>query len=363
MSNLPQIIITADSEAVLEKKKIWSEVGLVVHNANITLAAKAKAALDLLNGAVPKNINEILGAEVVLKQVKLTLTETETERKDVTSKFDAVTKALMVHEKAIKDAIPAYEAAIISIKKADEQAREQARLAEQKIKQDQEFAITNINQQSTAIESLIAEQCQKAYEHALNTNITIEKLGEFLEGFKSKMPANKLTLNKPVTITQENWDYAFKYLDAPNYEDYRALFVGEVTRKFEFYETALNNKEAAIALSKESEARKEAERAEELANKNVAAHLETIAQPIPVFSSSTKDLKKKYEVDLPETDANAVLIITAFLTNYQLVKDGIRVSQAFNLSVKQMASALAWYKNKDENFSATGIKFKTTEKL
>ena len=83
----------------------------------------------------------------------------------------------------------------------------------------------------------------------------------------------------------------------------------------------------------------------------------------PLVVSDIKELKKSYAIDMDDTEQNAILIIAAFVTHFNIAKEGVRVKSMFKLSVEQMGAALAWMKNKDENFSHTGINFKINDKL
>ena len=363
MSNLPQIIITADSEVILNKKKAWSEVGLTVHNTNLQLEEKAKEALEILTKMTPKNIDQINGAEVILKDVKAKLAIIELERKAVTSKFDQVTSALMTHEKSVKDALPAYTNAIVAIKKAHEAEQEKIRQAEQKEKQEKEAAINYINKAYTDIKSMVADQCQKAFEYALNKSIEGDRLASYITKVKANKTEKDFTIVKPVEMRQDFFDGAWAYLDTPSPADFVTYFHKEVDKQFEFYVVALKNKDAAIQANKEAAERAALALQEDLANRNVAARLETIATSTAEIVSDVKELKRKYELDMTDSEANALLIITAFVTNFAQVKDGIRTKAWLNMSVSQMGAALAWYKNKDDKFTCTGINFKTVEKL
>lgn len=363
MANSLQIIITADSDVVLKKKQAWAEVGFTVHNTNIQLAEKAKEALEILTKMTPKNIGQINGAEVILKEVKAKLAIIELERKAVTSKFDQVTAALMVHEKLVKDAMPKYQQAIIDLKKVHEAEQEKVRQAEMKVKQEKQAAVDFINKAYTDIKSMIADQCQKAFEYALGKDVTGERLDSYLKKVKSNKTEKDFTIVKPAEMNQEYFDGAYSYLDTPSVADFITYFHAQVDEKFAFYTVALKNKAEAIQASKEKAEREALELQEDLANRNVAARLETIATSTAEIQSDVKELKKKYEIDMPDSEGNALLIITAFVTNFAQVKDGIRTNNWLNMSVNQMGAALAWYKNKDENFNCTGIKFKTIEKL
>lgn len=364
MSNTPQVIITAPSDVILKKKQAWAEVGLTVHNANIALEQKAKAALDLLNGTSPKTIDEVVNSENILKQVKATLASIESERKTVTSKFDAVTSALMTHEKAVKDALPAYQKAIIEIKKIDEANKAKIKAAEEAKKLAKEKAINYVSDEFTRMKDMVADLCQKAYEHALEKNVTLEKLSSYLTKLKAKKTDKDFTVVKPENMLQEDFDHGYKSIDMAAPSDMLLYYHKQMDAKFEFYEVALKNKDAAIQASKEAEERAKQEREEELANAKVAARLETISTPTEALvDNGVKELKKKYTIDMPDDEASILLIMTAFITNFAQAKDGVRVKSLMKLSIEQMGTALAWLKNKDNAFNFTGINFKIEEKL
>lgn len=362
MSNLPQIIITADSEVVLKKKAAWSEVGLTVHNANIALEQKAKEALSLL--VLPKTIDDINAAESNLKDVKTKLSIIELERKAVTSKFDAVTSALMTHEKLVKDALPAYTNAIVAIKKIHEAEQAKLKAEAEAEKQWKEQAVNFIHAEFNRFRDLIADQCQKAYEYALGKDISPDVLGAYLVKVKANKTEKDFTIFKPEKMTQLLFDFALKQVDMVSPADMLITFHCEVDKKFEFYNVALKNKEAAIQASKEAELAAQAERLAVLANANIATRLETIATSTDaVVDSGIKELKKKFAIDMPDDDQSALLIITAFVTNFAAAKEGVRVKSMMSLSIGQMGTALAWLKNKDNAFSFTGINFKIDDKL
>lgn len=359
-NNLPQVIITASDEVILKKKQAWSEVGLTVHNANIQLKAKADEALAMM--VAPTTIDEMVAAETVLKAVKAKLGVIEADRKLVTGQFDKVSAALMLHEKAVKDAIPSFQTAIINIKKAHEAEQAKLRQAQEAERLAKEQAINFVNEAYSNMQALIADQCQKAYEYGLN-NISEEKLAAYLKKVKAKLTLKEFTLNRPESITIDNFNHALVTTEMATAEMMLEHFQVKLDEKFQFFSVALKNKEAAIQAAKEKTEREELERAERLANANVAARLETIATSEAEISSDIRELKRKYEIDMPDTESSALLIITAFVTNFAAVKDGVRVKSYLKLDVTQMGAALAWLKNKDNAFTFTGINFKVTEKL
>ena len=363
MSNLPQIIITADSEVVLKKKQAWSEVGLTVHNANLRLEARAKEAIAQLTP--PKTIDDISIAEAVLKDVKLKLTSIETERKAVTSKFDQVTSALMLHEKAVKDALPAYQNSIIAIKKVHEAEQAKVLLKQEAEKRLKETCINGLNADYNRMKDQVANICQKAYEFALGEGkVTEAKLSAYISKVKAKLKLEDFAFVCPTLIPIEMFDTCYGEMDMPDQISMLAYFHRAVDVKFEFYSVAIKNKDAAIKMAKEVAEKEAAERADELANQVVATRLEVIATSTDaVIDNGVKELKKSYAIDMEDTEQNALLIMAAFVTNFNAAKEGVRVKSMFKLSVEQMGAALAWMKNKDENFSHTGINFKINDKL
>lgn len=360
MSNLPQVIITADSDVILKKKQAWSEVGLTVHNANIQLQSKASEAKAKL--VIPTKVDDIPNAEAILKAVKLDLGIIEAERKAITSKFDAVSSALMLHEKSVKDALPAYSNAIISLKKEheSEQATKQAAINAEKLAK--ESAINYINKAYSDMKDLVADQCQKAYEFALNKPITVDKMDAYLKKVKANKKESDFTIVAD-KLTPELFKYAYEAVQMASPADMLAYFHRAVDAKFEFYGVALKNKDEAIEASKANEILEQQKRLEELANAAVAARLETISTSTAEVVSDIKELKKKFEIDMPDNEQSALLIITAFVTNFAAAKEGIRTKSMFALSIGQMGAALAWLKNKDTNFNFTGINFKINDKL
>ena len=181
---------------------------------------------------------------------------------------------------------------------------------------------------------------------------------------KSKYKESDFKIVCPTTIPEELFNICVLEMDMPKEIDMVAYFHRAVDAKFEFYSVALKNKDAAIKMAKEVADKEAAERAEELANQKVATRLEVIATSTDaVIDSGVKELKKSYAIDMEDTEQNALLIMAAFVTNFNTAKEGVRVKSMFKLSVEQMGAALAWMKNKDENFSHTGINFKQVEKL
>ncbi|MEK6885145.1 MAG: hypothetical protein AABY22_36275 [Nanoarchaeota archaeon] len=135
--------------------------------------------------------------------------------------------------------------------------------------------------------------------------------------------------------------------------------------QFEFYNIAIKNKEAALKLQKENADKAAADLAAETAAKETAAKLAAISvtHTTPaVVTAEIKGLKKSWDVEVSDDKESAIKIIAAFVGNIQLCEEKLRVKSWLNLSVQQMASALAAVKKNDEAFEC-GVKFKLVEKL
>jgi hypothetical protein len=367
MSNqIVKIEITASDEVILNKKKAWSEVGEVVHNLNIELTNRANAAVNQL--IVPTSIKDIKEAEEVFANVKKELRQIETDRKSLTSNFDAATEQLMKPEKLVIAKLKEFGDAMIKVK------QEIKRIAEEESKKNEEHAkmlleYTNqINKKYAEMKEYVATTCQKAYTHSLSEKSEVTELN--LDSFLAQVKAKRFTKDAfTPSFDLENlshamaWKEAWKAANIPNPESMIVYAEQELKKKFEFFNVALKNKAEAVQAAKLAEEKAAADRAAELSAKETAAKLSTLAAATVVVESGVKELKIKFVIDMPDDIANNLLIANAFIACYQEIKGGVRVTSLRKISIEQMGEALAWAKNKDERFSFSGIKFKTIDKL
>jgi hypothetical protein len=143
-----------------------------------------------------------------------------------------------------------------------------------------------------------------------------------------------------------------------------AAFGTDLSKQFSDYAVALTNKNEAIQKAQAEEASKKAKAEEEKRNADTAAKITAQSQAlVPEQTVVTKNLKRGYEVDMPETVESAVAIMGAFVANIDKCMPHLRVAKWMSLTVKQMANPLGKVKSEDNQFQPVGIVFKETEKL
>ncbi len=360
----PTVIVT-----LAEKQENWKNFAVVVHNTEQKLQLNC-SKLTLLLRELPTEISHIADAEAAVKRVKADLNEQVELRMTVTSKFTAVAKRLMSNEESVTAAIGPYDAAILDLKKkerSDLQAK-QARLDEiARFREKFAVHIANIHAQH---ETTINAKVLRCFEHCLNENtpadaIPMDKMQAALVEamFVTEVPAStgRVYLNDDEVF--EIWK-ELKEKQALPPAEYVTKFHNTLATQFNFYSVALKNKEAALELAK-TEAAKVAETiATEQADATVAAKLETISVASDAVQRSTgKKIKSVYKLDMEENDNSALVVLTAFASNWNLCRSRVRVKSLFALSISQMGSALEAVKNDDEKFEVSGLKWKTVDKL
>lgn len=352
---------------IAEKKETWSNMGIATYNAELKLQAMASDACNKFS--IPDKYEQLQDAEIDLKTLKSTQKEIETQRKAITSKFDALCSRLMESEKSINEPISLLTNAIINVKKAHETKQKVVQLQNQERDTIKAMVLNYLNTKDAEIKSFISNKVSAALTHALTIgNISIDGLKDYLLLCEKKYSTSTFDIPKPnhtaVNISQEEAqsiiDYNFK--NEPIF--YYTLYKSELLKKFSDYEVAYNNKVQALEIAQKEEAEKQNALALEKANKEVALKLETMAVTVDSISNTgVKELKKVYEVEMPETIESVTIIMSAFFANINLCLPKLSVNKWFAFTPKQAGSALAKVKCDDNNFNPSGIIFKEVSKL
>lgn len=356
-------------EELTKKAEAWSKFGVIITNSEFEFQARAQAIIAKLKK--PTKPEELKEAEEALKSAKQEAKKLYEDRIAITQRFDSVASRLMAPEKTLTAAWPEIEKAMFDVKKAEQEQLNKLKYASDEKKVLREQYGNLIVKMDKEYRDKIAGQVTKAFEYALGAGaVTLDGLDAFLEKVKIAKGFTEIdfTYDRPeialkYTTKEEMlaiWQEADKLI-LPG-KEYLAIYHKALKDQFEFYSAALKNKEGALKLKKEQDEREENKRKEEAEAQAVANKLSAIATTTAEIASTTKPLKEYYEVDLEDTEENAIKIIAAFVGNYQLCKGGVRVKSLIKISVEQMASALAWVKNKDDKFEC-GIKFIKREKL
>ena len=363
-------IQTIDKEQALiieQKKQIWSEMGVATYNAELKLQAMASDACNKFS--IPEKYEDLQEAESDLKNLKASQKQIETERKSITSKFDDLSSRLMISEKSINEPIKVLTEAIISVKKVYETKQKIVMLHNQERDNIKAMVLNYVNAKDSELKSFISNKVSTALTNALSVaNISIKGVNDYLLEWQNKYTSTTFTAPLPIhtaiNISQEEansiitnnfkWDGIFYY----------TLYKTELLKKFSDYEVQFHNKQQAIEIANKQEVEKQQALAIEKSNKKTALKLASIATPIDSISNSAvKELKKTYEVDMPETIESVLAIMGAFSANIHLCMPKLKVNKWFAFTPLQAGNTLAKVKCDDNNFAPQGIIFKEVSKL
>ena len=356
----------------IEKKiNAWKNMGLAIHKAELSYQVRAQAIIAKLKK--PEKIEDIIEAELKLKEAGKEYTALQNDRKQLTSRFDTVAARLSQPEKTVEAAIPEIKNAIIFWKKKKEEEDNKVQYKKDEAKRIREFFINNQTQMDAAYRKKIGDQVLKAYNYALGKGeIKPEDLPDYLPkcktatgfdvlAFTYDIPAYTATYNSQEEILAI-WHEVEK--NTKPGEFYVEAYHKALADQFALYDVAFKNKEAAMKLAADNKAKAEADLSKETAAKETAAKLESIAithEP-NVIGPDIKSLKHDYEVDMPDDDGAAIKIIAAFVANFATCRGLIRVKSIRKLSIEQMGDALTKMKKADPLFEC-GVVFKKVDKL
>lgn len=365
---IQDIVTTSIDQEVLQKKRnAWANMGEAIYTSELTLQARAQEKI--LGVVLPTKIEEVPAAEAMLKELKGEMNKIQEDRKTITSKLDDVTARLMQPEKSMLEPLKSLETEIIKIKKADAEERAKKLAKETELKECKEFLISSLARIDADYKCRITERVAKAYEYALGEgDVQMAGLDEFTQKAAAKFTEKDFTPAIPqrrlVHVTPDEYAAIARDHFVVDANSYVLSYVVELEKKFSDYDVALNNREQAIAKAKQEEEANLAAIAQEQANKEVAAQMESISMDLPVtYGPVVKDLKEAYEVDMPETVESVIKIMAAFTANLQLCLPKLRVTKWMAFTPAQAAGALAKVKNDDNAFAPTGITFKKVDKL
>lgn len=360
---------------IIEKKSVaFASYAVESHNLLSSLQTEAAKVIANLSD-LPTKIEQITEAETVLKASKAKQKEIAASRLAQTSKLDKFFENFMAPEKSITAAVPAYEQAIIKLKnnKATADQLEANKIAD--LKRLKELFLTHVNNTKAAYESSIAEYIANRFSYALKhardaSTITVDgkdmpladylmkcQCSKKLSDFEIHIPA-AASVHHDVTTVWRDTCFDNVYLDG---KIMLGKFEGDLKDKFKYFGIALKDKEKALAHNEAQMNDTKEQAATQAEQQNVGARLQATASVLD-NGPAVKPLNEKFEIDMPSSEKNAITIMVAFTTNIDKVRGKVKADW-MKLSVAQMGAALAAVKNDDNNFSVSGITFKTIQKL
>lgn len=361
-----QVAKLIDKEVENKRRVAWGGFGVELYHGEITLQLRAQEITTQL--IKPETSEQIAAAEAALAKVKKECAALIENRKEkYTARFISVTKRLMKPEQEIEEAIKANEAAIIKAKQAQKEELKTQENKDKELRQIAEQVRIYVADMHASYLKAQLTLLSKAYENALENNITVEALPEYLAKVRARVTIKNMATPPPKPAfkynTQESVDAVisehFNPWPAQKYVD---GFLLDLTSKFSDWELALKNKQQAKKLNDDEVALTTEAIDDNKEQETVAAKLDSIAMPL-TETPGVKELKERYNIIEPETLEQAFAIVNAFIVNKKLCVPELNKIKPVNLGVKQMMGALEDIKNKDENFEVTGIVFTKIEKL
>ncbi len=342
-------------QIIIAKKQEWSKMAVTVYNTEVQLNLVAQNAIKDITH--PITFKEIEFSENKLKELKKIKKDIEVERKKITSNFDELHSRLMEPEKLLEQPINNLTAAIIKVKTEYElHLKKQADISNEK-KKIEEFVKSYINQH-------IAEKKTKIFyyiksEVELLSTLKINDINEYITKRKQELDIfNYITINKPTYKSLLLTNDEVNGIINEQYADQHEIINMLPSYLYLEFEKAIINKNDASVVNN-------LEKIEQERIKNdLIIQLDTNAINIDSISNSNiKELKKHFEVDMPENLASATFIMAAFFNNINVCKSKLSVEKWFSFSVKQAAGALSKVKTDDNYFTPQNVVFKEVSKL
>lgn len=362
------VIPQPDPEMIEKKKAGWAKIGELVYTTDLQLQAMAQQAI---NGLVyPKEVKDIPAAEDQLKALSAKETEVKELRLAVTNPVKEAFERLMIPEKSFAEPKAKFTKAIVDLKKINETANKKVEDRNAEIVRLKEAIIKRCAELDAKFKLFINDLLDKYFIYALEQNIAIHEINANVERW-SKEGVAKVMEKKieafalsPVNITLEEaraileQNYNFQLIDYAN------TFEFELKNKFKDYEVAFHNKKDALTANAQAKAEAAKAIADQKLTTEITASIEASATPLnPNVSVATKDLKKVYEVDMPETFESAMLLLAAFMANKDKALKKTTTKKWFAFNASSAATALEKMKNEENEFAPVGIKFKEVAKL
>lgn len=356
-----------NTEVLEQKKAAWGKLAEAVYTTELQLQAMAQKAINSI--AMPQTIQEIPTAEAQLKSLSATESEIVEKRKAITNRFRDVADRLMLPEKSFAEPKQKLTNAIISLKKKNDEINNREANRQTEMRLLRERVIKHCAELDAKLKLFMNDLIDKAFVFALKQSIPIAyitpKVNEWAEAGIKKILEYKIEAvePKPAYITMTEAQEIIKNNFNIHLIDYANTFKFHIEQKFKDYEVAFLNKEAALKKNEIEKQEATKKISDEKLNTEISASLDAGASVTPVNVVDTKALKKTYEVDMPETVDNALLLFSVFAANKERCLSKLNVKKWFSFNASQVASAIGKIKSEENGFQPAGIIFKEVSKL
>lgn len=363
-----EISIAQTDIVTMEAKRVaWGKIGVGIYTTELKLQAMAQKAINSL--VYPKTIQDIPHAEEQLKTLSAKEKEVTEERMKITSIFRDVADRLMLNEKSFAEPKKKLTELTITLKKKNDDINNAAANRTKEAQLLKEQIIKHCADLDAKIKLYINEMINKYFIYSLEQSIPIAEINSHIKRwsdagclkimeFKFKAIEPKvayITMTEAQEIIKNNFNI--------HLIDYKNTFEFAIRDKFRDYEVAFLNKSQALQANALEKAEADKKIADAKLNTEITASIEANVSVTPTQIVDTKALKKTYEVDMPETVDNALLLFSAFAANKEKCLAKLNVKKWFSFNASQVAAALGKIKSDDNTFQPSGIIFKEGAKL
>lgn len=291
------------------------------------------------NGTASNNLEEV---KEVLINAKKVIAEAKEKRLAFSRMIDEklLTPAIQ-YEKRAAEKIQELANHELNLRKEEE---EKAQKANAILSEEAEFKAFFLNEGyriAAEFRGRLAKFVNEAYQLALKTQMSLKDIPahllQYVEIFKNEKPLSYKKFERKL-ISQERAMELYNTVPKFQYEAAINEAISDLHKRFENYELDLANAEAAIEAAKKEAEKKEEEQAKKLAEETAVNNLMAKAEAATIDAPK---IKRELKIEFENTQSFAALIIANFLKNMIDCIDYIRVKNFENLTVGQMADALA----------------------
>lgn len=353
-------------EELKQKRQLaWGNFGLKLVDIETDLQAK-KMEIEKLLSYVPEK-STIAKTEADLKEAKRLSKELEEFRKQTTNHLDSVKARLMEPEKGIADIVKIFEAKIIDVKKIIEQENAAANAKEEEKRDLATKVKASYIEYLAECLRITNETIHNVYSEMLTQKVPVDEFDDFIKNSSDiQIPdykpffARQNYVQKHLSDGEKANIYTANKAILPNY---RQMFIDEMLAKKAGYRSELANVEAAKSLleKEKKEAEKKAVQEKEMAQLNLKIENATAVDALP--KPEIKELKKAFEIDMPNDYKTVLSLFAAFSANIDICLPELKVNKWMALTPAQVGNVLAKLKTKNNSLEFSGINFKAIDKL
>jgi len=357
MSQELTVIQQAAIPDATKKATGWQAFG---YNAALTeVQLNHEAATAIAATPLPTSIELIAEYELVLAGLKRGQQEISVQRQKITAVTDAWKERQMTAEKSVKAHIEAYGAALLPLK---QQAQAEANAKQARINALASFktmALQEYNELQSKCQQLINDRVADLYIRAIESPTCTSIEPAVMDKMKLALQAKDFMLPEMKDSDPEKLAIITEIFGAHNPDSYVDMYHKLLTLKFSSFANDKKFSAESVAQATYEKQTTAQDIADEKNMQNISATMQGHA--VERVELAHKSLKEVYVLDMDDTAATGLAIMSAFITLKGW--DKLRTKSVFNVKISQMADVLARLKSEDNDLTITGITFKKEDRL